>query len=128
MQAKHPVPASNQARGGDGGSHLLAGIADQRRKAARGAIAPVCPSNGAHSLGGRLIVEQNAATAIDLQIYEARSDKSAAWELRPRPIGGNLGRGSNSDDASIPDQNRRFCMPAVAVKNSIRQDGMPVGD
>ena len=75
MQAEHPVPASNRARGGDGGPHLLAGIADQRRQAARGAIAPVCPSNGAHSLGGRSIVEQNAATAIDLQIYEARSHK-----------------------------------------------------
>jgi hypothetical protein len=75
-----------------------------------------------------LIVEQNAATAIDLQIYEARSDKSAGWELHPRPVGWNFARGSNSDDATIPDQNRGFCMPGVTVKNSIRQDGMPVGD
>ena len=94
----------------------------------RSAKAAVCPGNGAHALGGRLIVEQNAATAIDLQIDETRSHKSAGWKLRLRPIGGNFARGSKSDDATVPDQNRGFCMPAVTVKNSIRQDGMPVGD
>jgi hypothetical protein len=75
-----------------------------------------------------LIVEENAAAAIDLQIYEARSDKSAGWEPHTRPVGGNFARGPNSDDAPVPDQNRSFCMPAVTVKNPICQDGMSVGD
>jgi hypothetical protein len=128
MQAEHPVPARNQARGGDGGPHLLAGIADQRGEAGRSAKAPVCPSDGAHPLGGWSIVEKNTAAAIDLQIYETRSHKGTGWELHTRPVGWNFARGSNSDDAPIPDQNRGFCMPAVTVKNSIRQDGMPIGD
>ena len=32
------------------------------------------------------------------------------------------------DDAPVPDQHRGFGMPAVTVKNTVRQDGMPVGN
>ena len=108
--------------------HLLAGIGDQGWQARRGAKATVRPGNGAHAVGRRLIVEENAAAAVDLQIDEAGSQESAGRETRLRPIGGNSPQGANANDAPVPDQHRGFGMPAVTVKNAVRQDGMPVGD
>src|SRR4029077_16186902 len=87
----------------------------------------VRPGNGAHAVGRRLIVEQNAATPVDLQIDEAGGQEDAAREARLRPIGGNLAPGTQSSDASVPDQHRGFGMPPVTVKNTVRQDDMPVG-
>jgi hypothetical protein len=75
-----------------------------------------------------LIVEENAAASIDLQIYEAGRQKGAGREARLRPTGGNLAPGPKSNDAPVPDQQRGIGMPAVTVKNTVRQDGMPIGD
>ena len=86
------------------------------------------PGDGAHAVGRRLIVEENAAAAIDLQIDEARGQEGAGRQARLRPIGGNLAPGPEPDDAAVPNQHRGFGMPAVTVKNTVRQDGMPVGD
>jgi hypothetical protein len=71
VKAEDPVPAGDRASGCDGGSHLLPGIGNQGWKAGCGAVAAVRPGNGAHAVGRRLIVEQNAATPVDLQIDEA---------------------------------------------------------
>ena len=90
MQAENAVPAGDRASRRDGGPHLLARIGDQGRQARRRAEATVRPGNGAHAVGGRLIVEENAAAAIDLQIDEARGQESAGRKARLRPIGGNL--------------------------------------
>ena len=128
VQAENPVAAADGASRRDGGPHLLARIGDQGRQARRRAKAAVRAGNGAHAVGGRLIVEQNAAAAIDLQIDEARGQEGAGRKPRLRPIGGNLAPGPKSDDAPVPDQHRGFGMPAMAVKNAVRQDGMPVGD
>ena len=128
VQAEDPVPAADRASRRDGGPHLLARIGDQGWEAGRGAIATVRPGNGAHAVGRRLIVEENAAAAIDLQIYEAGGQEGAGREARLRPIGGNLAPGPKSNDAPVPDQHRGFGMPAVTVKNTVCQDGMPVGD
>jgi len=111
----------------NGAPHLLASIGDQGWKTRRGTIATVRPGNGEHAVGRRLIIEQNAAAAVDLQIDEAGGQEDAARETRLRPIGGNLAPGAQSSDASVPDQHRGFGMPAVTVKNTVRQDGMPVG-
>jgi hypothetical protein len=75
-----------------------------------------------------LIVEENATAAIDLEIYEAGGQEGTGGEACLRPIGGNLAPAPKSNDAPVPDQNRGFVMPVVTVKNTVRQDGMPVGD
>ena len=92
MQAENPVPAGGRARRRDGGPHLLARVGDQGRQARRRAEAAVRPGDGAHAVGCRLIVEQNAAAAIDLQIDEAGGEEDAGREARltanrrePRP-------------------------------------------
>jgi hypothetical protein len=84
--------------------------------------------NGAHALGGRLIVEENAAAAIDLQVNEARGKERAGWQARLRPIGGNLAPGPNSNHTPVPDRHRSFDMPVATVKNAVCQEGMPSGD
>ena len=71
--------------------------------------------------------KENAAPAIDLQIYEARSQEGTGRQARMRPIGGNLAPGPKSNNAAVPNQHGGFGMPAVTVKNSVRQDGMSVG-
>jgi hypothetical protein len=88
----------------------------------------VRPGNGAHAVGRRLIVEEDAAAPIDLQIYEAGGKEGAGREPRLRPIEGNLAPGPKSNNATVPHQHRGFGTPAVTVKNAVRQDGMPVGD
>ncbi len=125
VQAEDPIPAADGASRRDGGPHLLAGIGDQGWKARRRAKATVRPGNGAHAVRRRLIVEENAAAAIDLQIDEARGQEGAGREARLRPIGRNLAPGPKPNDAAVPDQHRGFGMPAVTVKNPVRQDGMP---
>ena len=112
----------------DGGPHLLASIGDQGWEARCRAKAAVCPGNSAHAFDRRLIVEENAATAVDLQIYEAWSQEGAGRKARLRPIGRDLTPGPKPDDAAVPDQHRGFDMPTVAVKNAVRQDGMTVCD
>jgi hypothetical protein len=75
-----------------------------------------------------LIVEENATATIHLQIYEAGGQKGSDWETRLRPIRGDLTPGPKPNDASVPDQHRGFGTPAVTVKNTVRQNGVPDGD
>jgi hypothetical protein len=82
--------------------------------------------NGTHSVDARFIVEENAAAAINLQIYEAGDQESTGGEPCPRPIAGNFAPWLNSNDAPVSNQHRGFGMPAATVKNTIRQDRMRV--
>jgi hypothetical protein len=84
--------------------------------------------NGAHAVGGRLIVQQDAATPVDLQVDEAWGQKGASRNALLRPSGRDIGRRPQADDPAVPDQHRGFDMPAVTVENPIRQDGMRLGD
>ena len=102
MQAEDAIPTADRASRRDGRPHLLAGVGDQGRQARRGAKAAVRPGDGAHALGRRLIVEENAASAVDLQIDEARGQEGAGRQARLRPIGGNLGPGPEPNDAPVP--------------------------
>jgi hypothetical protein len=74
-----------------------------------------------------LIVEENAAAAVDLQINEASSQERAGGQARLRPIGGDAAPGPNSNNAPVPDEDRSFDMPIATVKNAVCQKGMPSG-
>jgi hypothetical protein len=87
----------------------------------------VGPGDGAHAISRWLIVEQNPAAAVHLQIDEARGQERAGREALLRPIGRNLAPGPQSGDSPVPDQHRRFGTPASAVKNAVREDSMPLG-
>jgi hypothetical protein len=74
-----------------------------------------------------LIIEENAASAVDLQIYKTRGEEGASREARLRPIGGNVAPRAKFNDAPRPDQERGSRTPAMTIKNSIRQNRMAVG-
>ena len=128
VQAEDAVPAGDGTRRRDRAPHLLAGVGDQGRQARGRAKAAVRPGDFAHAVRGRPIVEEHAAPAIDLQIDEARGQDRAGRQARPRPIVGNLAGGPDPVDAAVPNQHRGVGMPAVAVENTVRQDGMTVGN
>jgi len=71
-----------------------------------------------------LIVEENAAASIHLQIYEAWGQEDAGRKARLRPIGRNLAPGPNPNDAASRISTAAS-YAAVTVKNTVRQDGMP---
>ena len=52
--------------------HFLRAVADERRQQARGPTFPVRSRDGADALHRRLVVEQDVAAAIHLQVDESR--------------------------------------------------------
>jgi hypothetical protein len=127
VQAEDSVPACDRAGCRDGASDLPAGIGNQRWQAGRSAIAAVRPRNDAHAVGRRLIVEKNAAAAVDLKIDEAGRQEDAGRETHLRPVSGNLAPGSKRSNAAVPDQYCSFGMPAVTVENTVSQYGVTGG-
>jgi hypothetical protein len=71
-----------------------------------------------------LIIEENAAAAVDLQIYEAGGKEGTCREARLRPIGGRFVPRVEFNNSTIPDQQRGIGTPAVAIKNPVRQNDM----
>jgi hypothetical protein len=87
----------------------------------------VRPGNGAHAVGRRLIVEQDAAATVHLQVYEAGRHENARGNARLCPPGWNLVRRREAGDAAALDHHGSTAMPAAAVKNTVRNDGPPFG-
>ncbi len=127
MQAKDSVAAGCRPRAHDGSAHLLMRVCDQGRQAAGGAVAPVRPGNRAHAISRRLIIEQNAPTAIHLQIYEPGCHEHACRNPRLVPTGWNLARRNEAGDAAVLHHHGGATMPGAAVKNTVRNDGAPFG-
>jgi hypothetical protein len=88
----------------------------------------VRPGDGAHAVSGGLIVEENTAASIDLEIDETRCEEDAGRQPCLRPTGGKLTPRGKPDDTTVPNQDRGFGMPSVAVKHFVRQDDVPTGD
>jgi hypothetical protein len=128
MQAQNPIVTGDRAGRRDCGPHLRRRVGDQGWQAAGRPKATVRLGDGAHAVGGRLIVQQDAATAIDLQVDKAGGQKGAAGNTHLRPSGGDFTHRCQSDDPAVPDQHRGVGMPAKTVKHPIRQDGLRFGD
>jgi hypothetical protein len=121
VQAENPAFACDRASRRNGGTHFFARIGNQRRKTGRRTIATVSLSDCPHAARRGLIVEQNAAAAIDLEIYEPGRQKDAGRQTGLRAIGANLGSCADSNNAAIPDDHRGSIAPAVTVKNAVSQ-------
>jgi hypothetical protein len=67
-----------------------------------------------------LIVEENAASTVDLQINKAWGEEGASWEARLRPIGRHVAPRAKFNDAPRPDEQRGSRTPALTIKNSVR--------
>ena len=82
-------------------------------------------SYAVHAFGGRLIVEKDAAPAIDLKIDEARGQDCTGRKTCLRPILGYLAPRPKSEDAPVPNEHRSIGMPAVTIKDTVGENGMP---
>jgi hypothetical protein len=127
VHAENPVLACDRASRRNGRAHFFASIGDQRWKTGRRAIATVSPSDCPHAVHRGLIVEQDAAAAIDLQIYEPGCQKYTGRQTGLRAVRANLGRCADSNNEPVPDKHRGPVMPAVAVKNAVCQHRMCAG-
>ena len=68
----------------------IGAIGDQRRQTACGPRPAVSFDDAAHAGLGRLIVEEDAATAIDLDVDEAGREDRVGGKLRVSPGGARL--------------------------------------
>ena len=127
VQPDDAVPAADGTSRCDSGLYALSAIGDQSRKTGGRAKPAVRARNRAHAVRRRLIVQKNAAAAIDLQIDKAGGKKSGLRKPCLRPILGHLIRGPNSRNPPAPNQNRGPGMPAMAIKNTLREDGVLFG-
>src|SRR5262249_40679324 len=124
MQPDDAIATTDGTSGCDGGLYALAGIGNQSRKTSRRAKPAVRARNRAHAIRSRLIVQKNATAPVDLQVDKTGSKKGRPREPCLRPILGHLGPGPNSRDPSVPNHNRGLGMPAMAVKDTLRQNGV----
>ena len=116
--------AADAPRGGDTQHQLLARITDQCGQAACGAVATMRSCNGAHAVGCRLIIKQNAIPAIDLKINESRRDKSLRRQLRLWPVDGDFSPRRKTDHAPVSNQKRCVPVPRPTIKNAVCQNGL----
>ena len=72
-------------------AHHLDPIADQGRQETGGAVAPVGRADAADRLHRRCLVEQHAATAVDLHVDEARQQHGAGEVVHLRGAHARIG-------------------------------------
>ena len=119
VQAKDAVAPGHGTCGRNGATHLFARVSDQSRQAGRGAVATMRARNRTHAIGGRLIIEQNAAAPVHLQIYEPGRHENACGNTRLQPTERNLARRNEAGDAAVLDHYGGVVMPGATVKNTV---------
>src|SRR5260370_38226522 len=80
--------------------------------------------DGPHAFHRRLIVEQNPAAAIDLEIDEAGRQEGAVRQPSLRPVAWNLALCRQSPNAAVLNQHSGIVAPAAAVENPVPGDGL----
>ena len=77
--------------------------------------------------GGRVVVEQHVAAAIDLKVDEAGREPGAVRQACDGEVGGQIARGINADDALAVDHHGGVAMQRVAVEHVVRRDRVTFG-
>ena len=99
------------------GAHDAGGIAEQRGQQRRRAAAPVAGSHVQHGFHGRRVIEQQAATAIGLQVN--KPGRQGALTQRFAGQGGRqAGAGQHSGNMLASKQQRAVVMPFFAVEQA----------
>ena len=112
----------------DGGAcraHLVGGVADQGRQQPGGAEAPMRRDDRGDPRGGRRVVEQHIAAAIDLGIDKARCEPASCRHVMHRHPGRNLRARHQADDIRARDQHRSIAMNACPVEHGVGGDRVP---
>ena len=80
----------------------------------------MCSSNGAHRVRRWLIIEENAATAIDLQINEAgREHRSGRHDFGLPVPRTRITRRDTLNNPTL-DQDDRIIVPPISIENAVR--------
>ena len=99
-------------------------VADQGRQQAGGAVAPVGLADGADALDARLVVEQNAAAAVHLNVDEAWRQQ-AAIEIDPlRPSGRLVDRQHRRHGGALEQRDVAIENPFAVEDPAVGQDAL----
>src|SRR5207237_2651245 len=80
--------------------------------------------DGPHGFGRGIIVQEDPAAAIHLEIDEAWCEESARRQaLRPRVARNIFAAGDAGEEATFHD-NRGFVVPAAAIENAVGKNGL----
>ena len=124
MNPEHAVlNAKERFRGGERRRHLFRGVADQRRQQRGRSEFAVRGGDRAHGFGGRRVVQQHVAAAIDLDVDEARREPGVVRQVANRNGAGDVVARDDGANPVAIDQHCRVVMHSDAVKNPARGDG-----
>ena len=101
--------------------HSLRGVADKSREESGGAEATMSAADGGNSGYGRLVVEENAAATVDLDVDEAR--RQGAGQLPDLNIRGQFRGRHNLVDERPGDDNRVAVSEPFAVEDAGADQG-----
>ena len=116
------TPPRRSLAGGESGGGVFARVGDEGRQAGGGAEPRKSCADGRNGLDARIVVQQRAAAAIDLQVDEPWREDAAA-QRHALGIGRRVSSDDTLDAAAIDDQ-RRAIPPQLAIEDA----GAGVGD
>ncbi len=122
VDAEHArVDGRRTAHGIERRAHLLGRVGDQRRQQPGGAEFAVSGDDRGDALGGRLVVEQDVAAAVDLHVDEPwREPRAVRQRLRRHP-GRHLAARDEGGDAGTVDHHGAIAMHRLAVEDGAGQ-------
>jgi len=122
MQAEDAILSGRGPRCGDGRTHCIHSVRDERWQTGGRAVLSVSTSNRSHSFNGRLIVKQNASAAIDLQIDEPWDEECARGQLVLQiRVRHGLPAHQPSKTLSV-NQRGSMGMPKVPIKDTVGEN------
>ena len=108
-------PTPRLAGRGDGGGHHLRRVGHERRQQADGAVIAMRGGDAGDALGCRVVIEQDAAAAVDLHV-DIPGRKQAAGKI-PRGAVRSLGVRDDRGDALAFDNDRVVDQKPFAVED-----------
>ena len=125
MKTQNSVRSRQRFRRGDRGRGFGAAVAYQSRQTACGAEPAMGPGDGAHRLRRWLVIEQNAAAAIDLQVDEAgREHHSPRYDLGWPAIRILTARRDTLNHSAV-DQDDGIIVPSNSIEDMVRRNCKP---
>src|ERR1700712_1192335 len=123
MDPEDPVAAAQYFGGSNRGPGVRAGVADQSRQTARGAVAAMGAGDGAHGLRRWPVIEKNATAAVDLQVNEAGRQQRPGRHHFDRPLPRALTTRRDALNHPAIDHEKRIIVPSLSIENTVSRNG-----
>src|SRR5882762_6955978 len=85
----------------------------------------MCSGNGAHRVRRWLIIEENAAATVDLQVDEAGRKHRPGRHEFGWPVTRTLIARRDAHNHPTIDQDDRIMVPSIAIENTVSRNGQP---